>query len=271
MSGADVVPDGDAAALTAAFAELAADPARRPVLIALDFDGVLAPLRDDPDLSAVLPRGAAALAELADRPGVTLALVSGRSVVDLHRRADPPVGTLLVGSHGGERGRAGEHGLEREPIRLDSDQGDLLTRIGAGLAAAARGRDGVWVQHKPAAAVLHTRMAGPADAAAATALALDLAASLGVEPLHGKDVVEVAVLHATKGQAVVTLRDEVSAAVVVYAGDDTTDEHAFAVLGPKDLAIKVGAGESLAGLRASDPEEFCAQLEAFAAALPRSH
>jgi len=271
MSGADAGRDDDAGTLAAALAELAADPARRPILVALDFDGVLAPLRDDPDASAVLPRGAEALAELAHRPGVTLALISGRSVVDLHRRAAPPVGTLLVGSHGGERGRAGEHGLEREPIRLDSEQGDLLTKIGAGLAAAARGRDGVWVQHKPAAAVLHTRMAGPADAAASTALALDLAASLGVEPLHGKDVVEVAVLRATKGQAVVTLRRELGAAVVVYAGDDTTDEHAFAELGPTDLAIKVGAGESLARLHARDPEEFCAQLDAFASALPRSH
>ena len=92
MSGADAGRDDDAGTLAAALAELAADPARRPILVALDFDGVLAPLRDDPDASAVLPRGAEALAELAHRPGVTLALISGRSVVDLHRRAAPPVG-----------------------------------------------------------------------------------------------------------------------------------------------------------------------------------
>ena len=253
--------------LTAALAVLARDTTRRPLLVALDFDGTLAPLVDDPDISRMLPRAAQAVAQLVDVAGVTLALVSGRSVVDLHRRSGVPEGTILIGSHGGERGRVGSSGLEREPIRLDPAQSDLLTRIGAGLAAAARGRDGVWVQHKPAAAVLHTRMATAADAAAATAQALALAGSLGVTALHGKDVVEVAVLHVTKGQALATLRRELGAAVVLYAGDDTTDEHAFADLAATDLTIKVGPGETVARLRAADPQAFSELLARFAGEL----
>lgn len=259
----DEGPGAGATDVTAALAELAGDATRRPLLIALDFDGTLAPLVDDPDTSQMLPLAAQALATLAGRAGVTLALISGRSVVDLHHRAEAPVGTLLVGSHGGERGRVGEFGLEREPILLEPEQADLLTRIGAGLAAVARGRDGVWVQHKPAAAVLHTRMATAADAESATAGALAVASSFGVDALHGKDVVEVAVLRVTKGQALASLRREVGAVVVVYAGDDTTDEHAFAELTGSDLAIKIGPGETTAPLRSETPQTFSAELSAF--------
>lgn len=255
--------------LRTALARLARDTTRRPLLVALDFDGTLAPLVNDPEDSRMLPSAAVALALIAGVPDVTLALVSGRSVVDLHRRAMAPVGTVLIGSHGAERGRVGPYGLELDPLRLDPEQTDLLTRVGAGLTAAARGRDGVWVQHKPAAVVLHTRMAGVVETEAANAQALALANSLGVDALHGKDVVEMAVLSVTKGHALAKLRDELGARVIVYAGDDTTDEQAFAELAATDLSVKVGAGDTVARLRAEDPGSFCEELAAFASALIR--
>jgi len=255
--------------LRTALTGLARDSARRPLLVALDFDGTLAPLVDDPDDSRMLPAAAEALALIAGVPDVMLALVSGRSVVDLHHRAGAPVGTVLIGSHGAERGRVGAYGLELDPIRLDPEQADLLTRIDAGLDAAARGREGVWVQRKPAAVVLHTRMAGAVEAEAATAQALSLATSLGVDALHGKDIVEISVLDVTKGDALVKLRDQLGARVVLYAGDDTTDEYAFAELGATDLSVKVGVGQTVARLRTEDPRSFCEELGAFAGALIR--
>jgi trehalose-phosphatase len=255
--------------LRTAFAGLARDTARRPLLVALDFDGTLAPLVDDPDDSRMLPAAAEALALIAGVPEITLALVSGRSVVDLHRRAGAPVGTVLIGSHGAERGRVDPSGLELDPIRLDPEQTDLLTRIGAGLDAAALGREGVWVQRKPVAVVLHSRMAKGVQAEAATAQALSLAASLGVDVLQGKDVVEISVLDVTKGQALVRLRDQLGARVVLYAGDDTTDEYAFAELAATDLSVKVGAGQTAARVRTEDPRSFCEELAVFARALIR--
>ncbi|HSP76444.1 MAG TPA: trehalose-phosphatase, partial [Cryobacterium sp.] len=42
---------------------------------------------------------------------------------------------------------------------------------------------------------------------------------------------------------------------VFYAGDDTTDEDAFAVLQPGDVGLKIGAGDSLAGYRVRGPED----------------
>ena len=53
---------------------------------------------------------------------------------------------------------------------------------------------------------------------------------------------------------------------VVYLGDDVTDEHVFTVLGPQDLSIKVGPGETAARTRLDDCSEVPAVLEALAAA-----
>ena len=259
--------DGGTVTTGAALAELARDPDRRPLLLALDFDGTLAPLVDDPDTSRALPAAVTALQGLSAAPGVTLALVSGRSLVDLHRRAEVPVGTVLIGSHGGERGRVGEHGLVHDPMQLTEEQDALLVRVGAGLQGAARGRDGVWVQHKPAAAVLHTRLAEPADADAATDAALAVAADLGLDAMRGKDVVEVPILAVTKGQALLRLREDLGAAAVVYAGDDTTDEHAFSDLPDGDVTVKVGPGDTAARYRVPDPDALCEVLAAFAAQL----
>ena len=61
--------------------------------------------------------------------------------------------------------------------------------------------------------------------------------------LHGKDVVEISVLRASKGEALTALRDELGAPVVLYAGDDVTDEHAFEALGADDVTVKVGHGD----------------------------
>ncbi len=246
---------------------LGRDSTARPLLVALDFDGTLAPLQDDPTLSRILPEGIEPLRTLVATDGVALALVSGRALHDLHELAQVPVGTYLIGSHGAERARVTRHGLDRDVVQLSDDQADRLAALGARASQIARGRDGVWVETKPTAVVVHTRLAEPDDARAAETQALALGEELGSGVLHGKDVVEISVLHASKGEALRALRDELGARVVVYAGDDVTDEHAFAVLTDDDVTVKVGPGETSARLRARDPHELVAALAALAGTL----
>lgn len=253
----------DAPDLDRALAALAADPSRRPLLVALDFDGTLAPLQDDPAASAILPDGVLALDRLA-AAGVRLALVSGRALTTLGKLAKVPVGTVLVGSHGAERARVLSFGLDRAVAPLAPDQADLLAQASALLSAVARGRSGVWVEAKPTAAVVHTRLAPPVVAEQALTQARTIGARLGVHVLEGKDVVELSVLDADKGAALTALRDELGARAVLYAGDDRTDEDALAVLRPGDVGIKIGPGETAAEHRSSDPEQFAAQLLRFA-------
>jgi trehalose-phosphatase len=271
-------PDGLAGALSA----LAA-PDGAAVLVGLDFDGTLAPLVDDPTTSAMTPAARAAVARLAALPaagGARLALVSGRDLADLAARAEPPAGTYLVGSHGAETGhvRAGDDGapqVDAVPVRLEPEQATVLERLVAGFERVAAETEGAWVQTKPSAAVLHTRRS-PADAArAAVARADAVVAELGLRALHGKDVVEVAVLPTDKGSALARLRDVVAreagspAVRVLYAGDDTTDEHAFEVLGPGDVTVKVGAGDTVAAHRVADADGVAAALEHLADLLGR--
>lgn len=262
-------PTGDPAGtdeLRAALRAVVADPARRPLLVALDFDGTLAPLQDDPEASRLLPEAVAALRDLGAHPGaVRLALVSGRPAADLHRLAEVPTGTVLIGSHGAERARVAEHGLDRAVLTLTDDQSDRLTRLGGEMQAVARGRDGVWVETKPAAVVVHTRMADPSTGEAAEREALGVGQRLGSVTLHGKKVVEVSVLDADKGAALVALRDELGAGAVLSAGDDVTDEHAFEALGPDDLTVKVGDGPTAARYRVPDPDALAGLLTGLAA------
>ncbi len=239
------------------------------LLVALDFDGTLAPLVDDPTASRMTPAARDAVdalgATAAER--VRLAFVSGRDLEDLALRAAPPVGSYLVGSHGAQTGHATPDGLEAVPLELTAEEHETLTALRAALDEAVSGREGAWVQHKPSAAVLHTRLAGPQDTGAAVEAADAAAARLGLEAMHGKDVVEIAVLHTSKGEALERLRDVVGHDVgtdrvrVLYAGDDTTDEKAFAVLEAGDLALKVGDGDTLAPHRVAGADDVAAVLD----------
>lgn len=250
------------AALGAALARFAT---RSPVLVALDFDGVLSPIVEHPDDARPTAAGAAALARLAAAPTVRLALVSGRRLADLAAVATPPPGTILVGSHGAERGSIEpDGGVRTEPLELTEEQAGTLREITETVTVMAE-QAGGWVEHKPTAAVVHTRRLPEQAAADLEQAVLEaMGAHEGLRVLHGKRVVEISVLHATKGEAVTTLRETTGAVGVLYAGDDVTDEDALATLDADDLGIKVGPGPTHAGHRVADPEAVAAVLEELA-------
>ena len=257
--------------LTTALATfVAARSAGHPVLVASDFDGVLAPLLDDPSASAPTAAAAAALERLAALPpaDVRLALVSGRDLATLAQLSGAPVGTSLVGSHGAEQGHVvagsaetespgaeGTSSVERHPFALTPDERATLDGVRAGLEAVAAEAEGAWVEDKPSAAVLHTRRTEPGAAERAGDAARDVGARYGAHTMTGKDVVEIAVLDTSKGLALTRLRDELGAAAVLYMGDDVTDERAFEVLAPTDVTVKVGAGETAARFRVASVDE----------------
>ena len=242
-----------------------------PVLVASDFDGVLAPLVDDPLASRPLPEATAALVRLAALgPAAPLALVSGRDLATLATLAAPPPGTHLIGSHGAEQGFIDADGaLEHTPLILDADNRARLDALIEGLEEIASARSGAWVELKPAAAVLHTRLADPADALTAGPLAHDLGAQLDISGLAGKDVIEFALMRVTKGDALTALRDRLGASRVAYFGDDVTDEHAFALLGAEDFTVHIGAGPTAARFRVASPEAAVVVLTDVTTALER--
>jgi trehalose-phosphatase len=236
--------------------------ARPLILLALDFDGCLAPIVPDPADARPLPEAAEALRGLAAAAGTRLALVSGRPLDQLRALAAPPPGTLLVGSHGAEFS-----GADGERPGLDPGAAALLRRITDAVADIVERHPGTTLETKPTGAVLHTRRADRPTAAAATAEALAGPATWeGLHAMQGKEVVELSVTDATKGSALRRLRAVAglpdAAGGVLYAGDDVTDERAFAVLDDDagDVTVKVGDGPTAARHRVPDPPAIARML-----------
>ncbi|MET0763815.1 MAG: trehalose-phosphatase [Blastococcus sp.] len=222
-------------------AALVAVAAQRPLLVASDYDGVLARLRDEP--SAAVPEAGVAevLAQLAAADGVAVALVSGRGVEDLRTTSGLTGPYHWVGSHGAEFDGplTGELAARRDALI------ELLSPVVAGTPGAR-------LEIKPASVAVHVRQVP--DRLAAAALLEHVAtladSSLTLKP--GKDVLEFAVTDADKGTALRRLVSDLGATGAVYLGDDVTDEDGFRALGPGDVPVKIGDGPTDAPYRVAD-------------------
>ncbi|KQO62107.1 trehalose-phosphatase [Curtobacterium sp. Leaf261] len=261
-TGTDVVggTTDDETAITAAVARTAAADT---LLVALDFDGTLAPFADDPGQVGALPGSWAAVLTLDRARDTHVVLVSGRSLESLERVTQAPPSMSLVGSHGVE------WRVDGQPSEaLSDDERAAVDAVGAILDEVGARHPGVVIEHKPAGHGVHTRRVS-ADAARAAdddARASVSAAHPDVHVRAGKDILEFSIRHVTKGDAISRLRTILQADAVVFAGDDTTDEDGFAVLDQDaaDLGVKVGPGDTAARYRVEDPAGLTDVLKALA-------
>lgn len=247
------------------------------LLVALDFDGVLAPLQDDPSLSRVLPASAEAIARIASLPNTQLALVSGRDVATLRELADPPASAMIVGSHGAEidlgpgQDASGTESAATasapdptEANAVTNDEEELLAAIDDHLAelTTLSDREGfdLRIERKPYSRTVHTRGMAPGLAASLREHVVSVQAEHGgIRVIEGHDITELAVSQATKGTGIRALVAEVHPTAALYLGDDITDEDAFAELAEMrpevtGVGIKVGSAPTQAELRIADPD-----------------
>jgi trehalose 6-phosphate phosphatase len=212
----------------------------RQTLVALDFDGTLAPIVDDPEQAFADPDAVAALADVGSLVG-TVALITGRPV-----RAAVRLGGLagraglesmvVLGQYGVERwdGATDSYTIPPEPPEVTA-AGEELPAILASLGLAdAR------VEHKGRALGVHTRqLADPRAAFDALSDPLrDLAARHGLLLEPGRNVLEIRASGTDKGGALRELVAETGARQVVFAGDDLGDLPAFeAVAALRDQGV----------------------------------
>jgi trehalose 6-phosphate phosphatase len=226
------------------------------LLVASDYDGTLSPIVSDPAKAVPNPASVAALERLAAMWRTHVAIISGRALKQLSELVGR-TGFHMVGSHGSEFGP----GFERA---LPAEAHALRDAVAADLEGIARSAPGFLVEVKPASVAFHYRNADDHDAQHALREVLAGPAKReGVLTHHGKRVVELAVIEASKGHAVEVLRTELEPRpeAVFFIGDDLTDENAFAVLRPGiDVGVKVGAGETEAEFRVRDTDDVAGVL-----------
>ncbi|MET8470285.1 trehalose-phosphatase [Streptomyces sp. NPDC006422] len=205
----------------------------RSAVVALDFDGTLAPIVPDPDQARAHPDVVPALAALAPKVAA-IAVITGR-----------PAGVAV--RHGGF---AGVPGLEHLVVlgHYGAERWDAVTgTVSApaphpGVAAVRSELPGIlaeanlwhdtYIEEKGRAVAVHTRRASDPEAAFGTLRAplAELAARHGLIVEPGRMVLELRPPGVDKGVALTEYVREVGARSVLYAGDDLGDLPAFAAV-----------------------------------------
>ncbi|NLD54272.1 MAG: trehalose-phosphatase [Burkholderiaceae bacterium] len=213
---------------------LEAAMASRPV-VALDFDGTLAPLVPRPDDAAMDPRAATVLPRLA--AWVPVAIVSGRGLGDLAGRI-PVDGLVLVGDHGNDwRGLPGMESAGEQRARQEQVCREWAARLAEPLAALG---PGLAFESKALSLSVHYRQVG--DPPRMRQRLLELFDTLDPRPtiIEGKFVVNlVAPGLATKFEAVEQLVAHHNGGTAIFVGDDVTDERVFERSPPHWLTVRV--------------------------------
>jgi len=206
-------------------------------LLALDYDGTLAPFQVERMQAAPLPGVLAQLRRIA-AGDTRLVLVSGRPIDELLKLlGELPL--LMIGSHGSELrrpdGTRENHAADpRQAAGLDLGE-QAITRLAHGAS---------W-ERKLSSVALHTRGMDQSTAKELEDRACrefkSLAVQHGLECRRFNGGVELRTLGRHKGLALQPLIDGLPTdGLAVYIGDDETDEDAFTALGDHGVGIKVG-------------------------------
>jgi trehalose 6-phosphate synthase/phosphatase len=219
-------------------------------LLFLDYDGVLAPLTDNPDKARPSKEIKKTLSKLAK--AAKIVIVSGRNKDDLEEwLGDLPI--ALVAEHGAFTRDAGKKRWYTN--ETDVQWKDRVLPILEKYAALTPGAS---VEVKDSALVWHNRNAKTYYAQKHLFILKRLLGPLGktykLSVQQGNKILEIRPLHIDKGRAILH-RLEDRTEFVLAIGDDYTDEDMFDSLPPHAMTIKVGRGRTGARYRAQNVAE----------------
>lgn len=239
--------------------------ARTPVLlVAVDFDGTLAPLVDDPMTARMTASARTAIDALRRLPHTYVALVSGRSLADLRVIAEHTDDSdiVLAGSHGAEFWMPGVGAL----TNVDPSAAAVRDALADRVESVIEDVRGAWVERKTFGFAVHSRLVDEAIAPEVhrRADAIVAVAAPSWRRREGHHITEYAFRAEGKDTAIAMLRQRLGATAVLFAGDDVTDEDALASLADGDVGVRVGAGETAATVRVHDIAELAGLLSALA-------
>jgi trehalose 6-phosphate phosphatase len=231
------------------------------ILIGCDFDGTIAPLVSHADDARLSIPTRAVLQRLVALPGVAVALISGRSIIDLQQRVAVD-GVLYAGNHGLEM--ASYDGSTVMAPAAEATVG-VVHQVLEQLAAALAPIPGAWIEDKGVSASVHFRMAAEASHAEIEDLvraAVQDVKSLSIRP--AKRIWEIRpAIPWDKGTALrwFMSRCQVNSSATAFMGDDVTDLDAFREV-PDGWTFLVGKEmDAAASATLRDPSDTAALLE----------
>ena len=218
--------------------------------VALDYDGTLLPINDQPSPVIITPEIHDLLESLSRL--VPVAVLSGRSLANIRATVNLP-GIIYSGNHGFEI--EGPGFIFSPPVSPD-----ILARVRSAADKVHRafaGIQGTFVEDKGITLSLHFRWARDQDIPAIEAQFDRVVRPLSDKGrlciIQGKKIFEVRPpVEWDKGKALQWILTHAPLAhpygplYPLYAGDDTTDEDAFAALKDSGLTLHVGARSSSA-------------------------
>jgi trehalose 6-phosphate phosphatase len=219
-------------------------------LIAVDYDGTLAPIVDHPGEARAYPGAVAAMTALAKVVG-TVAIITGRPPADAVRLGgfEAVPGLIVLGHYGWQRWQDGRLTAPESPPALAAARAAL-----PGLLRDADAPAGTWIEDKAHALAVHTRRAADPQAALRrlSGPLHELAGRLGLAAEPGRFVIELRPPGVDKGTALTGLVRERAATSDLYCGDDLGDLRAFAAV--RDLRASGVPGCAVASASPESPQ-----------------
>ncbi|MGA2957230.1 MAG: trehalose-phosphatase [Thermodesulfobacteriota bacterium] len=128
----------------------------QPLYLFLDYDGTLTPIVARPELALCPPEVKVLLEKLRERPNVWVAIISGRSLEDIHAKVGVS-GITYVGNHGLEiENPAGTHRKKLSLVRVKE-----LRKIRKTLEKTLQSIPGILFEDKGPILTVHHRNSPP--------------------------------------------------------------------------------------------------------------
>ncbi|MFQ6128330.1 MAG: trehalose-phosphatase [Thermoplasmata archaeon] len=218
---------------------------RKPILL-LDYDGTLTPIVQTPDLAVLSEDMLSLLRRLESDRRFVIGIISGRSLSDVKSKVGL-VGIWYAGNHGMEIGYQNKVFIHPDAKR----RMPVINRICSYLRPLVERYEGTIVEDKGLTASVHYRMVSEYDIPKIKSIV-----ESAIEPFsenrdilltHGKMVLEIRPdIPWDKGKAVLWLLNNIGANftdeyLIMYLGDDRTDEDAFRVLSGRGITVLVSS------------------------------
>ncbi|MBI2869612.1 MAG: trehalose-phosphatase [Chloroflexi bacterium] len=241
------------------------------ILLLSDYDGTLTRIVGRPEQAFMPDDVRALLTEIARKPSFSVGIISGRALNDVRNLAGIE-GIYYAGNHGLEIDGPGFKFTNPAAPASRTHLTELKLRLGSLLG----GIEGVLIEDKGLSLSVHYRLVPEAERGRVEGLFRQ-----AIEPLllksrirttAGKMVWDILPrIDWHKGRAVQTIagairtRFRAKDLLIVYLGDDVTDEDAFKVLRqPEGWGIFVGKDSSVAEFCLDSPDEVRAFLDRLA-------